>query len=159
MKWILLAVFLIGAPVYVAQSYAAPTTPKKDDYCFYGLSGTIEKPRAVMSFKTGSMLIAENGKTETWEHGGSVGTGMNGSVFYQGDHAALYSTSICIDANTDPPSEPTILIFKDRVFWPCDHDWRPKPSKSRRRHHADDLRQCYDTEDGRNPVYSTTDPE
>jgi hypothetical protein len=74
--------------------------------------------------QTGRMSITENGKTEVWERGASVGTGLNGMVYSLDNDAAdtevLLTTSILMDANTSPPDEPMIKIFRDRVFWPCD---------------------------------------
>src|SRR5690242_462334 len=85
----------------------SPALAQDGDYCF----SPAGKPKAVMSFSSDpdTMSITENGKTETWERGTSVGTGLNGQTYLLGDDLeVVYSTTILMDTNTDPPDEPTI---------------------------------------------------
>lgn len=69
------------------------------------------------------MTITDRGKIERFEHGGSVGTGLNGQVWvYEGrdESEVLYDTTITMDVNLNPPDEPQIYIFRNRVYWPCE---------------------------------------
>ena len=103
-----------SATAFAQPPVAAGPSPRQDDL----------RAKALMSFEwdgerqVQTMSITENGKTETWDQGTSVGTGLNGWTYLLGnDLEVLYSTTILMDSNFVPPDEPTILIFKDRVFW------------------------------------------
>jgi hypothetical protein len=96
---------------------ASTARAAEGDYCS-AATGEL----AIMSWddNRSTMTTTENRKTETWIEGTTVGTGLNGRVYEPengGDIAVLYSTTILMDSNVH--EEPTILIFKDRVFWPC----------------------------------------
>ena len=61
-------------------------------------------------------------KVEPLESAGSVGTGMNGSVVRaegQSELEVIFNTEINMDTDTHPEDIRPILIFRDRVFWPC----------------------------------------
>jgi hypothetical protein len=74
------------------------------------------------------LIYADNGRTvilrtgrqvERYKRYGSVGTGLNGTVFKdsRGRQDASYSTSIQIDSN---PWLPRYVIFRNDVFWRCE---------------------------------------
>jgi hypothetical protein len=63
--------------------------------------------------------------TERLERKMSLGTGLNGEI-YASDKSdeteVIYSTEIVMFSDPSAGEDkPTILIFRDRVFWPCEN--------------------------------------
>lgn len=61
-------------------------------------------------------------KVERLESAGSVGTGLNGRLVAaegQSELESILYSEITMDANTTPEDVRPLLIFRDRVFWPC----------------------------------------
>lgn len=110
-----LLVGAVGAAAYPAEG--APLCSKGFD-----------KPARLVFANEGDAQILSltiGDVTEKFEFGGSAGTGLNGSVYYPvdgpGDQAELLlHTIIEMDSNEGHEDAPEILIFRDRVFWPCE---------------------------------------
>lgn len=80
------------------------------------------EPAYLIPTSTGYFLHIGSG-VETLERIMSVGTGVNG-VIYQSDRMpeteAMLDADIVMSNLTGEEDKATILIFRDRVFWPCD---------------------------------------
>jgi hypothetical protein len=68
-------------------------------------------------------ILRKPGLEEYWHFAGSVGIGLEGSVYSltnnpetQGN--TLYSVAVVLDHNANPPKETNLLIFQDMAFWP-----------------------------------------
>jgi hypothetical protein len=69
----------------------------------------------------GDFVLTMKEKKELWEYGGSIGTGLNGSVMHrEGKTEALHRTTIEMDWNAGYEDVQLIYLFKDKVWWPCD---------------------------------------
>jgi hypothetical protein len=69
------------------------------------------------------MLLAIGGQMHEFIRSTSLGTGLNGTLFHKdgtGDPELLYATTIVMSDQVTGRDEPQILIFRDRVFWPCE---------------------------------------
>jgi hypothetical protein len=66
-------------------------------------------------------LVVGKENPETLVRSGSVGTGLNGSVYVgkSGDAEVMYFSELWLDANVEPEVKIQIILFRDRVFWPC----------------------------------------
>jgi hypothetical protein len=63
-------------------------------------------------------------RTESFMAGNSLGKGRNGTPYVShrsGKSEILLKAGVTMDAGLDPPDAPQIYIFRDRVFWPCQH--------------------------------------
>jgi len=67
------------------------------------------------------MLIRTGSRTERFTMFGSVGSGLNGTVFKtrSGGQEVLRYATVVIDSNPGHEVKQDVLIFRDRVFWPC----------------------------------------
>ncbi len=68
-----------------------------------------------------TLLVKSGSKTERFSMFGSVGSGLNGTVFkdQRGKQSVLLYASIQMDSNPGHEDTRNVLIFRDRVFWPC----------------------------------------
>lgn len=70
------------------------------------------------------MHLRIGGSTESFMAGNSLGKGRNGTPYVShrsGKTETLLKSEVTMDANPNPPDTPQIYIFRDRVFWPCEH--------------------------------------
>ena len=95
----------------VGAAYAAE--PPKEVYCSEGVRLGISGNR---------LVLATEDSERVYERKQSVGTGLNGVIYAdkKGETAVLLEATIWMDANQTPPYEPTVRIFNDHVYWPCE---------------------------------------
>ena len=132
-QWLPLCLFALGSQALGAsladQSCSAEASDRKeetlnsapDKMCTRGF----DRP-AFLLFTNGGVEFHLGTSVEIFEYGGSMGTGLNGQVIGSlnrvGDTDVIYQTEIEMDTNLPPTKGgvTTIMIFRDRVFWPCD---------------------------------------
>jgi hypothetical protein len=83
--------------------------------------------RTVLQFRPdpdrADFTLSDKAGEHYWQFSGSLGTGLEGTLYsLRGKPGAkplvLYSSSLVLDHNNDPPEERDMLIFADMVFWP-----------------------------------------
>lgn len=70
------------------------------------------------------MTITIGTRSERWVDYGSWGTDLNGRIYAPEDGGKpenLFHTTIILNSGQHYHDEPEILIFQDRVWWPCSH--------------------------------------
>lgn len=68
-------------------------------------------------------ILVRGSDVEVFERGGSVGTGLAGTVavsIRSGDVQTIYYTEIAMDHSLNPPDVSPLILFRDQVFWPCE---------------------------------------
>lgn len=91
------------------------------DFCSGGFGNEPARLNALPNSADYDLFLG-NGKPERLTHNGSVGTGLNGSV-YVGRSAqpeVMYFTDLWLDSNVQPEAKIDLILFRDRVFSPCD---------------------------------------
>jgi hypothetical protein len=103
-----LAILLGGA---VSASSAEP-----EKWCSSGF----EAP-AVLSNSGAGFVLKIGSKTETFVYGGGVGTGLNGQQLIRtnGEIEVLNDAEMTTAVDPNKPEIIPVLLFRDRVFWPC----------------------------------------
>jgi hypothetical protein len=92
-----------------------------DDMCSDGFG----KPAKLSAHgEEGSLryILKIGDKAESFEYGGSVGTGLNGFqlVPKEGDVEVVNTADVTSEVISDKPDTIVVWLFRDRVFWPCD---------------------------------------
>lgn len=111
-------VVLISAPVMFVQSTAAVAWDRFP-YCSKGFKSN--ETAYLLSGPKG-WLLQIGRSIEHLDNAGSVGTGLNGTVVVKrgtDKTEAIYAADIQMDYNPGYEDKFRILIFRDRVFWPC----------------------------------------
>jgi hypothetical protein len=90
-------------------------------------SSTAGGARTLLQFQPdpnrSDFALRKDDEEQYWQIAGSAGTGLAGTVYTlrgkpDDEGGVLYSSSIVLDHNSNPPKEIEILIFLDMVFWP-----------------------------------------
>lgn len=106
--------------ILIFLSPASAGTSISEKMCSTGF----DAPAYLLSVEDGYELHVGS-SVELLVSGGSVGTGLNGQVVSTKNKTypeVIYITEIIMDANQTPPDARSLLIFRDRVFWPCTTD-------------------------------------
>ena len=110
---------LLFAVLLVSGVSASPLWAS--DYCSGGFGN---KPARLKPLQNSADydLVLGNGKPERLTYGGAVGTGLNGAVYAgrSGKSEVMYSVDLWLDSNVQPESKVNLILFRDRVFSPCD---------------------------------------
>jgi hypothetical protein len=91
-----------------------------NDFCSGGYGNTPARLKPVADSADFDLILG-NAKSERITRAGSVGTGLNGSVYVgrSGEAEVMYFTELWIDANVEPEVKVELILFRDRVFSPC----------------------------------------
>jgi hypothetical protein len=91
------------------------------DLCSGGF-GNVPARLKPLASTTDYDLVLDNAAPERLTHLGSVGTGLNGSLYkgQSGKPEVMYSTDLWLDSNVQPEKKTDIILFRDRVFSPCE---------------------------------------
>ncbi len=104
---------LMALVVLLCGAASADAADSVSSWCSAGFDAP-----AILTNNQGFVLKVGN-KTERLGDGRSFGTGMNGRVFPNGD--LLSTAEFAAASGPNGPEEVIpILLFRDRVFWPCD---------------------------------------
>ena len=105
--------------VFLAVASAAPAHAAS--YCSNGYGN---KPARLTKIKgSADYELKLDGKpAEHLTSAGSVGTGLNGVVYSSGKDRTdvMYHVELWTDANQQPEVTVGLILFRDRVFTPCD---------------------------------------
>ena len=101
---------------------SSPVYGATERWCSDGYEAPAEM---TFSFDTNVRMHLRIGdQTETFMAGNKMGAGLNGTGYIShrtGKSETLLKDKIVMGTKVDPPDEPEIYIFRDRVFWPCEH--------------------------------------